>query len=281
MQSVRSRGVGLYWELGNPLHWGACLRGRGGHSILIPSPTPFSNNPGHRLPSPKRQPKSSYLIRHLSQPGASKETTSLHGRPQPLVCLVHRSRGHISANFVAAFIKWGFTGALSSISGLVGELNKMVRDAGAAPEKIFVSQRMELASLPHEARQAGRRSSWRAGPLSSFSQGRGELTRGNPLQHKQEVGGRLGPPLEAASGSSGKERVDPRVPSRYLSSQAHRDCHLPGHQLPHHLPPSDAFLFPPPFPPSLVLPFCFFSFLPSNASKGLLLSVVNLDIDET
>lgn len=220
VQSVWNRGIGLYWELGNPLHWGACLRGRGGHSILIPSPTPFSNNPGHRLPSPKRQPKSSYLIRHLSQPGAGKETTSLHGRPQPLVCLVHRSRGHVSANFVAAFIKWGFTGALSSISGLVGELNKMVRDAGAAPEKIFVSQRMELASLPHEARQAGRRSSWRAGPLSSFSQSRGVLTRGNSLQRKQEVGGRLGPPAEAASGSSGKERVDPRVPLRYLSSQA-------------------------------------------------------------
>lgn len=218
--SVRSRGVGFCWELGNPLHWGACLRGRGGHSVLVPSPTPFSNNPGHRLPSPKRQPKSSYLIRHLSQPGAGKETTSLHGRPQPLVCLVHQSRGHVSANFVAAFIKWGFTGALSSISGLVGELNKMVRDAGAAPEKIFVSQRMELASLPHEARQAGRRSSWRAGPLSSFSQGRGVLTCGNLLQHKQEVGGRLGPPAEAASGSSGKERVDPQVPFHYLSSQA-------------------------------------------------------------
>lgn len=179
----------MCWELGNPLHWRACLRGWGGHSILIPSATPFSNNPGHRLPSPECQPKSSYLILHLSQPGASKETTSLHGRPQPLVCLVHRSRGRVSANFVAAFIKWGFTGALSSISGLVGELNKMVRDVGAAPEKIFVSRRMELASLPCAARQAGRRSSWRAGPLSSFSQGRGVLTRGNLLQHEQEVEG--------------------------------------------------------------------------------------------
>lgn len=56
--------------------------------------------------------------------------------------------GTFFANFVAAFIKWGFTAALSSISGLVGELNKMVRDMGAAPEKIFVSQRMSLRSLP-------------------------------------------------------------------------------------------------------------------------------------
>lgn len=214
MQSVQSRGVGLCWELGSPLHWGACLRGWGGHSFLITSPTPVSNNPGHRLRSPGCQPKSSYLIPHLSQPGAGKETASLHGRPQPLVCLVHRSRGHVSANFVAAFIKWGFTGALSSISGLVGELNKMVRDAGAAPEKIFVSRRMELASLPCAARQAGRRSSWQAGPLSSFSQGRGALTRGNSLRREQEVGGRLGPPAEAAFGSSGKERVDPQVPFR-------------------------------------------------------------------
>lgn len=46
---------------------------------------------------------------------------------------------------MTAFIKWGFTGALSSISGLVGELNKTVWDAGAALEKIFVSRRMEPA----------------------------------------------------------------------------------------------------------------------------------------
>lgn len=201
----------MCWELGSPLHWGACLRGWGGHSILILSATPFSNNPGHRLPSPECQPKSSYLILYLSQPGAGKETTSLHGRPQPLVCLVHRSRGHVSANFVAAFIKWGFTGALSSISGLVGELNKMVRDAGAAPEKIFVSRRMELASLPCAARQAGRRSSWRAGPLSSFSQGRGVLTCGNSLQ--QEVEGDWVPLQKEPLGPLGRRGCAPEFRS--------------------------------------------------------------------
>lgn len=92
----------------------------------------------------------------LLAPGLKRDNISPRS-PQPLVCLVRWSRGHIFANFVAAFIKQGFTGALSSISGLVGELNKMVWDAGAAPEKIFVLQRMSLCSLPC-AGEAGRAS---------------------------------------------------------------------------------------------------------------------------
>lgn len=49
------------------------------------------------------------------------------------------------ANFVAAFIKRGFTGALALISGLVSALNKEVRGVGAAPQWMFVSGRMETA----------------------------------------------------------------------------------------------------------------------------------------
>lgn len=50
------------------------------------------------------------------------------------------------ANFVAAFIKRGFTGALALISGLVSALNKEVWGVGGScATKMFVSGRMEPA----------------------------------------------------------------------------------------------------------------------------------------
>lgn len=53
--------------------------------------------------------------------------------------------GTFFANFVAAFIKQGFTGALALISGLVSALNKEVRGVGGCATKMFVSRRMEPA----------------------------------------------------------------------------------------------------------------------------------------
>lgn len=171
--SAQGHGVRQDWELRNWLHWDACNRRWGGWGSgsfpHLAQPPP--EEPGASPSQPAEPAESGYLLPHLSQPGAGQETASLRGHPQPLVCLVHRSRGRVSANFVAAFIKWGFTGALSSLSGLVGELNKTVWDAGAAPEKIFVSQRMEPAfpALCRRGRQGGRQSSWRAGPSEQRS----------------------------------------------------------------------------------------------------------------
>lgn len=52
------------------------------------------------------------------------------------------------ANFVAAFIKRGFTGALALISGLVSALNKEVRSVGAAPQRCLFPEEWSLRSLP-------------------------------------------------------------------------------------------------------------------------------------
>lgn len=64
---------------------------------------------------------------------------------------------------------------------------------GCSGEDICFAKNGARVAFPVQARQAGRWSSWRAGPLSSFSPGRGALTLGNSLQGKQEMGGRLGP----------------------------------------------------------------------------------------
>lgn len=142
-------------------HWGACSTEWGRDSTRVPS---------HTLPTPSRlpqgrafQPAAPASKLHLC-PGLSRVSQGLALRrdsvsprsPQPLVCLLRQSRGHVFANFVAAFIKWGFTGALSPISGLVGAINKTESDSGAAQEKVFVLQRMSCVPCPVQVRRAGR-----------------------------------------------------------------------------------------------------------------------------
>lgn len=56
--------------------------------------------------------------------------------------------GTFFANFVAAFIKRGFAGALALISGLVSALNKEVRGVGAAPQRCLFPEEWSLRSLP-------------------------------------------------------------------------------------------------------------------------------------
>lgn len=134
---------------------------------------------GTAFPACSTRERAAISSRISPGPGDQRETTSLRSHPQPLVCLVRRSRGHIFANFVTAFIKWGFTGALSSISGLVGELNKTAWDVGAALEKIFVSRRMEPA-FPAPCRRGRPGSEVAGGPSALLLLGHGAQT-GNSL----------------------------------------------------------------------------------------------------
>lgn len=160
-------------------HWGARSVGGSRDPIPAPFPTcpaPFPNNPWHRLPSLQRPVRKLLsLPASLRGPGDQRETTSLRSHPQPLVCLVRRSRGHVFANFVTAFIKWGFTGALSSISGLVGELNKTVWDAGLLWRRYLFREEWSLRSLPC-AGEAGQAGTALEGPPRSFSWGSGAQT---------------------------------------------------------------------------------------------------------
>lgn len=142
-------------ESGCPGSWGPGLTAGRAQCRVEPGPHPSSFptlpgslpriTPGIACAACGASERAAISFRISRGPGDPGETTSLRSRPQPLVCLVRRSRGHIFANFVTAFIKWGFTGALSSISGLVDELNKTVWDGGAALEKVFVLRRMEPA----------------------------------------------------------------------------------------------------------------------------------------
>lgn len=154
VQSVQSRGVGLCWELGSPLHWGACLRGWGGHSLRLLPPPPSQTTQGIAFPAPgasRKAPISSCISPSL---GPAKEQHLSMAVPSLLFVW------YIGAVGTFLLILWlplsnGDSGALSSISGLVGELNKMVRDAGAAPEKIFVSRKNGACVPALCNRQAG------------------------------------------------------------------------------------------------------------------------------
>lgn len=90
-------------------------------------------------------------------------------------------QGHVFANFVTAFIKWGFTGALSSISGLVGELNKTVWDAGLLWRRYLFREEWSLRSLPC-AGKAGRAAKPLEGLPHSSSRGSGAQTGNSEMQ---------------------------------------------------------------------------------------------------
>lgn len=164
---------------------------------------------------------------------------------------------------MTAFIKWGFTGALSSVSGLAGELNKTVWDAGAALEKIFVSQRMEPA-FPALCRRGRLGNRVAGGPSSLLLPGQrspdvGTLYNADRKWEGGWVPWRTGPWVPPGGGGVWNLGSNPATTVHLGSSE---ECQVPGQRLaPSSLPPtflrlslsSSAGLL------ALPLPFCFFS----------------------
>lgn len=133
---------------------------------------------------------------------------------------------------MTAFIKWGFTGALSSISGLVGELNKTVWDAGLLWRRYLFHEEWSLRSLPC-AGEAGQAGTALEGPRRSFSWGSGAQT--GELSTMQTGSGREPGSLEdrpvGLSGEGGDGTLDSVQPLRtHLASS--EECQVPGQPLP-------------------------------------------------
>lgn len=114
---------------------------------------------------------------------------------------------------MTAFIKWGFTGALSSISGLVGELNKTVWDAGLLWRRYLFHEEWSLRSLPC-AGEAGQAGTALEGPRRSFSWGSGAQT--GELSTMQTGSGREPGSLEDRPWVSlGREAMEPWIQSSH------------------------------------------------------------------